>query len=122
MKTWYSMYTKHVSLPSEQSNHRSFFDNLERIAQPNYVPSDEDILRSRSRKAGVTRCVLEHESTKFHVYDFGGARCLRKTWEPSFGRTNIVVFVASIDAYDRCLVEDIGSVSAGCDYGSALRT
>ena len=123
MKIWHSMVK--ILLSCRKSDHFSYFENLERIAQPNYVPSAEDILRSRSKTAGVTRSILtdrEHESTRIDVYDFGGARNLRKTWEPYFRRANIVVFVAPIDAYHRCLVEDLSGVSASCGFYPSIGT
>ena len=94
------------------SDHHSYFDNLERITQPNYMPSTEDILRSRKRTNGVIKSRLEHGLPRLNVYDFGRSRSLQYLWEPNFGHTNIMIFVTPIDAYDRCLVEDVDSASA----------
>lgn len=37
----------------------SFFDKIDEIAQPNYVPSDQDILRCRKRTVEIQRMEFE---------------------------------------------------------------
>lgn len=40
----------------------SYFDNIDRIAAPNYVPTDQDILRSRVKTTGITETTFKIDS------------------------------------------------------------
>ncbi|KAF5346694.1 hypothetical protein D9756_010364 [Leucocoprinus leucothites] len=65
-----------------------FLDEIARIAEPDYVPSTDDILNVRLQTLGV----MEHSfpitmgglSYNWKIYDVGGARGQRQTWIPFF--------------------------------------
>ena len=36
------------------SSRRSYFDSIDRLGDPNYVPSEQDVLRSRVKTTGIS--------------------------------------------------------------------
>jgi guanine nucleotide-binding protein G(i) subunit alpha len=59
---------------------RSFFDAMPRTGAPGYVPTDDDILRTRVRSVGVQQEVFKVRGTTLKVFDVGGQRSERKKW------------------------------------------
>lgn len=49
-----------------------YFDNIEKFASPNYVCTDEDILKGRIKTTGITETEFNIGSSKFKVLDAGG--------------------------------------------------
>lgn len=58
----------------------SFFDNISRIGAPSYIPTDQDILRTRVRSTGITEEVFRVKQYTVRVFDVGGQRSERKKW------------------------------------------
>lgn len=83
-----------------------FLDLLPTICQPNYLPSEQDVLRSRVRTTGIVENDFEIESNQFKMYDVGGQRNERKKWIHCFENVTAVLFVAAISEYDQVLYED----------------
>ncbi|KLO18768.1 G-alpha-domain-containing protein [Schizopora paradoxa] len=88
-----------------------FLDDIDRIAVPDYVPSDDDIVRARLRTMGVQehRFVFERGSEQgqeWLMYDVGGTRSHRAAWAPFFDDTNAILFLAPISCFDEALAED----------------
>ncbi|KAI9067517.1 G-protein alpha subunit [Trametes sanguinea] len=87
-----------------------FLNHIRRIAQPDYLPTNEDILHVRIQTIGVT----EHQfdinmgGTQYHwfLYDVGGARGQRHAWVPYFDDATAIIFLAPISAFDQYLEED----------------
>lgn len=59
---------------------RSYFNNIQRLAQPGYIPTDQDILRSRVKSTGITEVQLNIHGTVYRMCDVGGQRSERKKW------------------------------------------
>lgn len=55
-------------------------ENVARIAQPNYVPSPDDILRCRARTTGIHEILFRVQNFHFRMVDVGGQRSERKKW------------------------------------------
>ena len=48
------MYMTHVASQRVLlTDNTSFFDNIDRLAQPDYVPTEQDVLRSRNKTEGM---------------------------------------------------------------------
>lgn len=83
-----------------------YFQNLDRICQSTYMPSDQDILRSRVKTTGIAEDVFLINKNTYHMYDVGGQRSERKKWIHCFENVNAIIFLAAISEYDMKLVED----------------
>jgi len=87
-----------------------FLEEINRIAQPDYIPTTDDILNVRLQTLGV----MEHSfpitmggvSYNWKIYDVGGARGQRQAWIPYFDDATAIIFLAPISAYDQYLEED----------------
>jgi len=83
-----------------------FLSNIDRIAQADYLPSVEDLLRCRSHTVGIQELTLEIEQNKFIIVDVGGQRSERKKWIHSFQDVTAVLFFVALSEYDLKLYED----------------
>jgi len=83
-----------------------FFDRIDEIAQENYIPSKQDVLRSRVRTTGIVENAFEIDGNQFKMFDVGGQRNERKKWIHCFENVTAVLFVAAISEYDQVLYED----------------
>ena len=59
----------------------SFLASVERIAAPDYRPSEQDILLSRIKTTGIVEVKFQMKNVDFRVFDVGGQRSERKKSE-----------------------------------------
>jgi len=83
-----------------------YFDNVERLADKNYIPTEQDVLRSRAKTTGIIETEFSVEKTKFRMVDVGGQRSERKKWMHCFQDVTSVIFCVAISEYDLKLYED----------------
>jgi len=79
---------------------------MSRIEAPGYLPSEQDILRTRVRTSGIVEEKYMIDGVNFSMYDVGGQRNERKKWIHCFDNVTAVIFVAAISEYDQVLYED----------------
>ncbi|KAJ3673653.1 hypothetical protein LUZ60_005645 [Juncus effusus] len=89
-----------------------FMDNLDRLSQPDYIPTKDDVLHARVRTSGVVEIqfspVGENKKSGevYKLYDVGGQRNERRKWIHLFEGVSSVIFCAAISEYDQTLFED----------------
>lgn len=83
-----------------------FFDDLERIARPDYVPSHQDILHCRKATKGITECTININNVPFVFVDVGGQRTQRQKWTQCFDSVTSILFLVSSSEFDQVLSED----------------
>lgn len=105
------MSSHRASRGKSVANLRSFCDDLERFWDKSYVPTDQDLLRSRLRTTGITETVFDLGQLTYRMFDVGGQRSERKKWIHCFENVNCLLFLVAISGYDQCLVEDKDGVS-----------
>jgi len=88
-----------------------FFENIDRIAEVGYKPTEQDMLLVRTPTTGVTECGFTYNNNDFRLYDVGGQRSERTKWIHCFDAVTAVLFVVSLSCYDQQLFEDV-SVNA----------
>ncbi|QQK47255.1 Fungal G-protein, alpha subunit [Penicillium digitatum] len=83
-----------------------YFDSIERIAQPDYLPTDQDVLRSRVKTTGITETTFIIGDLTYRMFDVGGQRSERKKWIHCFENVTTILFLVAISEYDQLLFED----------------
>ncbi|CAM1500975.1 Fc.00g101370.m01.CDS01 [Cosmosporella sp. VM-42] len=83
-----------------------FIEDIDRIWAEDFVPNDQDLLRSRLRTTGITETVFDLGQLTYRMFDVGGQRSERKKWIHCFENVNCLLFLVAISGYDQCLVED----------------
>ncbi|KAL9938651.1 hypothetical protein V8E36_002370 [Tilletia maclaganii] len=83
-----------------------YFDSIERMADPNYIPTDQDVLRSRVKTTGITETHFQIGELHYRLFDVGGQRSERKKWIHCFENVTAIIFLVAISEYDQLLYED----------------
>lgn len=83
-----------------------YFNSIDRMAAPNYLPTDQDILRSRVKTTGITETTFKVGELTYKLFDVGGQRSERKKWIHCFENVTALVFLVSLSEYDQMLYED----------------
>lgn len=84
------------------------------MSTPGYLPTDQDILRSRVKTTGIVESVFRVGEVTYRVFDVGGQRSERKKWIHCFDNVSALVFMVSLSEYDQTLYEDEKVVCLGC--------
>lgn len=83
-----------------------YFENITRIAQPTYMPTEQDVLRSRVKTTGVLETTFDVQDFEFRLVDVGGQRSERRKWIHCFDEVTAIIFCVAISEYDLKLYED----------------
>ncbi|KAI9348452.1 guanine nucleotide binding protein, alpha subunit [Zopfochytrium polystomum] len=83
-----------------------YFDAIDRIGAPDFLPTDQDVLRSRVKTTGITETTFHIGELSYRLFDVGGQRSERKKWIHCFENVTAIVFLVAISEYDQVLVED----------------
>ncbi|RWS27524.1 Csa-Go2-like protein, partial [Leptotrombidium deliense] len=77
-----------------------FLDDLDRLGKKDYIPTEQDILRTRVKTTGIV------ENLNFKLFDVGGQRSERKKWIHCFEDVTAIIFCVAMSEYDQVLHED----------------
>jgi len=83
-----------------------YFNSIDRMAAVGYMPTDQDILRSRVKTTGITETTFKVGELTYKLFDVGGQRSERKKWIHCFENVTALVFLVSLSEYDQMLYED----------------
>ncbi|XP_075469718.1 guanine nucleotide-binding protein G(t) subunit alpha-2 isoform X2 [Ascaphus truei] len=83
-----------------------YLNELDRITAPNYIPNEQDVLRSRVKTTGIIESQFSFKDLHFRMFDVGGQRSERKKWIHCFEGVTCIIFCGALSAYDMVLVED----------------
>lgn len=81
-------------------------DNLMRISNPSYDPTNHDVLRIRIRTLGIIQEEFIFEGANLEMYDVGGQKSERRKWIEAFDNVTSVIFIAAISEYNQVMFED----------------
>lgn len=101
-------FAKHGTEFQLPESTKYFMDKLDEICKKGaYLPSEQDVLRSRVRTTGIVDAVFTVDNAPlFKMFDIGGQKNERKKWPHCFEHVSAVIFVAAISEYDQVLHED----------------
>jgi hypothetical protein len=83
-----------------------FFGDVDRICAPNYVPTDQDILRARMKTTGIIENNYSIEGVTFKFLDVGGQRSERRKWIRCFQDVTAIFFLTAVSEIDQKVAED----------------
>ncbi|KAF2427269.1 guanine nucleotide binding protein, alpha subunit [Tothia fuscella] len=83
-----------------------FFDEVGRIASPDYVPHEADVLRARTKTTGIYETRFSMGQLSIHMFDVGGQRSERKKWIHCFENVTSIIFCVALSEYDQVLLEE----------------
>lgn len=90
-------------------NMHYYFENLDRLFDPEWVPTDQDMLHARLRTTGITETFFELRDMSFRMMDVGGQRSERKKWIHCFEGVQCLMFLVALSGYDQALIEDVNA-------------
>nr|XP_040564710.1 G protein alpha q subunit isoform X6 [Lepeophtheirus salmonis] len=82
-----------------------FITDADRIADPEYLPSEQDILRSRVPTTGIIEYPFDLDGIVFRMVDVGGQRSERRKWIHCFENVTSIIFLVALSEYDQILFE-----------------
>ncbi|PBK63551.1 heterotrimeric G protein alpha subunit 4 [Armillaria solidipes] len=83
-----------------------FFSDLDRLFDPQYQPTEQDIIQCRVRTIGIKETIFYLQDRELTVVDVGGQKSERRKWIHCFKDATSILFLVSLSGYDQCLVED----------------
>ncbi|XP_065364682.1 guanine nucleotide-binding protein subunit alpha-11-like [Calliphora vicina] len=83
-----------------------YLSEIDRIALPDYMPTDQDILRVRIATTGLVEHHFQVNNVKFRMTDVGGQRSERRKWMHCFDNVKAILFLVAISEYDQVLKEN----------------
>ncbi|CAJ0946992.1 unnamed protein product, partial [Mesorhabditis belari] len=83
-----------------------FFNNMSRVAAPEFQPTTKDILFCRKATRGITEHMFEIQKVPFRFIDVGGQRSQRQKWFQCFTDITSILFMVASNEYDQVILED----------------
>lgn len=111
---------RHHRYSMRLKNATSFFDSIDRLFLPHWLPTDQDLIHSRLRTTGITETLFEVKALRFCMVDVGGQRSERRKWIHSFEGVHCLLFIASLSGYNQNLLEDQNAVSGRSHFSLSL--
>ncbi|KAM9734960.1 guanine nucleotide-binding protein G(q) subunit alpha-like [Menidia menidia] len=82
-----------------------YLNDLDRIADAAYLPSQQDILRVRVPTTGIIEYPFHLEGVVFRMVDVGGQRSERRKWIHCFENVTSIMFLVALSEFDQALAE-----------------
>lgn len=95
-----------------------YLTDIDRIAMPSFVPTQQDVLRVRVPTTGIIEYPFDLENIIFRMVDVGGQRSERRKWIHCFESVTSIIFLVALSEYDQVLAECDNEV---CWVGSLVR-
>ncbi|CAH8574610.1 unnamed protein product [Schistosoma haematobium] len=88
-----------------------FMRRFDAIRRPDYVPTDQDILRCRKMTDNINELQFDiptgrKSSVRFRIVDVSGQRGERKKWIQFFDNVTAILYLVDCSGFDKTLLED----------------
>lgn len=80
-----------------------YLNEIHRIADPYFEPSDEDIVMTRVRTTGLLVSTVHEKPYTYQLVDVGGQRSERRKWIHCFDDVNAIIFLEGLSGYNQGL-------------------
>jgi len=95
-----------------------YMEHIDRFATPEFVPTEEDILRARQRTTGAYTTTFVVENYRWHVIDVGGQVPERKKWEQIMEEgVQSMLFFSPLDDYNVMSSEETDQTKMQISFG-----
>ncbi|KAF1474928.1 Guanine nucleotide-binding protein G(q) subunit alpha, partial [Eudyptula minor novaehollandiae] len=94
-----------VSKKLSHKLYSNYLNDLDRIADSTYLPTQQDVLRVRVPTTGIIEYPFDLQSVIFRMVDVGGQRSERRKWIHCFENVTSIMFLVALSEYDQVLVE-----------------
>ena len=102
---WFIKYEQSKFYLIDSTNY--FLPEIDRIADPNYITTVDDALRTRKKTSGIYDLKFEvPDGMIIHMFDVGGQRSERKKWIYCFDNVTLIIFCVALSEYDQVLLEE----------------
>lgn len=109
-KIWEDETVQEVLESSRNLEYRSslkyMMDNIDRVHDDNWRPTNDDILHARQRTTGIIETKFTRDKYEWSLIDVGGQKVERKKWLHTQQNLNAVIYFAALDEYDVMSEED----------------
>lgn len=82
-----------------------YLSELDRFTLPEYLPTEQDILRVRVPTTGIIEYLFDLDHIRFRMVDVGGQRSERRKWIHCFENVTSIIFLVALSEYDQVLFE-----------------
>ncbi|XP_074491553.1 guanine nucleotide-binding protein subunit alpha-14-like [Sebastes fasciatus] len=82
-----------------------YMSSLDRISAPDYIPTEQDVLRVRFPTTGIHDYSFTIKTITLRIVDVGGQKSERRKWIHCFENVTSLIFLASLSEYDQVLEE-----------------
>uniref|UniRef100_A0A672TFH2 Guanine nucleotide-binding protein subunit alpha n=1 Tax=Strigops habroptila TaxID=2489341 RepID=A0A672TFH2_STRHB len=82
-----------------------YLNDLDRIADLTYLPTQQDVLRVRVPTTGIIEYPFDLQSVIFRMVDVGGQLSERRKWIHCFENVTSIMYLVALSEYDQVLVE-----------------
>ncbi|KAL7273046.1 Guanine nucleotide-binding protein alpha-2 subunit [Rhizina undulata] len=83
-----------------------FFEEAPRMSHRDYIPTEADVLRARTKTTGIYETRFTMGQLSIHMFDVGGQRSERKKWIHCFEAVTSIIFCVALSEYDQVLLEE----------------
>ncbi|KAK4810445.1 hypothetical protein QYF61_004225 [Mycteria americana] len=90
---------------AQERGYRGYLNDLDRVADSAYLPTQQDVLRVRVPTTGIIEYPFDLQSIIFRMVDVGGQRSERRKWIHCFENVTSIMFLVALSEYDQVLVE-----------------
>ncbi|CAL1567681.1 unnamed protein product [Knipowitschia caucasica] len=90
-------------------NAKYYLSDFDRIAQPSYIPTVQDVLRVRVPTTGIIEYPFSLPSTPsvtFRMVDVGGQRSERRKWIHCFENVTSIIYLSALSEFDQTISEN----------------
>jgi len=98
------------SFQMQMSNLEYLMNHINRIAEPEYIPTKDDILQARIRTTGQQSTTFTKDKYTWELIDVGGQKPERAKWESIIleGGLHAIIYFTGLDEYNMLSAEEKG--------------